>query len=53
METLSYGFWLLALVTVAYIATGVDLALHDKWDFAVVYGAYGIANIGLMYAIYK
>ena len=45
--------WLLYAVTAAYIATGIDLWLHDRHGLALCFIGYAIANAGLIWDIVK
>ena len=51
MEQLSYGFWVLGGVTVAYAAVAIDLIFRGNVPMAVVFGGYCLANVGMMVAI--
>lgn len=50
MEQLSYGYWLLVGVTVAYVGVAVDFFRYDNWQMAMVFAGYSLANIGLLFA---
>lgn len=43
--------WLVGLCTVAYFVTSIDLYLKGQVGHAVMFAAYGVANIGLIAAI--
>lgn len=43
--------WLLALVSVAYLGTAVDLAMRGNMGLALAFISYGIANLGLIWSI--
>jgi hypothetical protein len=49
MEGTSYGWWLTAAVSMAYIGVAIDMGLSDKWALAVVFTCYSIANVGFLW----
>ncbi len=51
MEGLSYGFWLLIGVTIAYVGVAVDLSLRHQWPFAIVFAGYSMANVGMLWSM--
>lgn len=51
MEGLSYGFWLLVAVTIAYVGVGADLVISGKWSMAIVFVGYAAANVGMLFAM--
>ena len=46
------GLVALSVATLCYFVTACDLFLKREWSMAVVFGAYGIANLGLIAAAY-
>lgn len=51
MENLSYGFWVLGVVTAAYMFIAGDLAYRDNYAMSFVFLGYSLANLGMMVAI--
>ena len=51
MEQLSYGFWLLIAVTVAYAVVGIDLWRLGNAPMAMVFGWYCFANVGFLWSM--
>ena len=51
MEQLSYGFWLLIAITIAYAVVGLDFARLGNYPLGLVFGAYALANVGLIWSM--
>lgn len=51
MHELSYGFWLLIAITVAYAVVGIDLWRLGNHPMGLVFGSYALANIGLLWSM--
>jgi hypothetical protein len=47
------GFVPLVIATLCYVWACVDLARNKNWPMALAFGAYAIANVGLIIAAYK
>ena len=39
-----------ALVSIAYLITAIDFATESRWAWALTWGAYAVANVGLIFA---
>lgn len=47
------SLWSLSAVTLLYLWTAFDLAATRNYPLALVFVAYAVANVGLMWAIWK
>lgn len=45
--------WLIALVGAIYIAVSVDSAYHGKWDIALMFFGYAVAQIAVYWIATK
>jgi hypothetical protein len=43
----------LVIATLMYVLACADLARHRNWPMALAFGAYAVANVGLILAAYK
>lgn len=48
MEGLNYGFWLTALVMLAYTGVSIDLVCRGNYALSLVFASYAIGNIGFL-----
>lgn len=46
------GLLALSVATLCYAITCIDLAIKREWAMCVVFGAYAVANCGLIAAAY-
>ena len=51
MEQLSYGYILLIGITIGYAIVALDLARMGNFPLSLVFGAYSVANVGLLWAM--
>ena len=51
MAQLSYGYWLLVGITIAYAFIGLDLWRIGNHPMGLVFGAYALANVGLIWSM--
>ena len=51
MEKLVYGYPLLISITIAYAIVGIDLARIGYYPYALVFSAYALANVGLIWGM--
>ena len=47
------GLTALAVATMCYALTSIDLARRRDYPMSLVFAAYGLANCGLIYASYR
>ena len=47
------GFIPMGIATLMYVWTAFDFAMQRDWPMAVVFGAYALANIGLIVVAYR
>jgi hypothetical protein len=47
------GIITLVLATLLYVLTAVDFALKRDWAMCLVFGAYALANLGLILVAYR
>jgi hypothetical protein len=47
------GFVPLVIATLCYVWACFDLARNKNWPMALAFGAYAIANVGLIIAAYR
>ena len=47
------GLPALVVATLCYVVTALDLGRKKDWSMCLVFGAYAVANCGLIWAAYR
>jgi hypothetical protein len=47
------GFLPMSIATLCYVWTAFDFGMRKDWPMCVVFGAYALANVGLIIVAYR